>query len=49
MALGICFFGLFFILYNIAVSYTTAAAPVSRWRRCRSTPWSSVRSLAWNG
>lgn len=23
--LGICFFGLFFILYNIAVSYTTAA------------------------
>lgn len=25
MALGICFFGLFFILYNIAVSYTTAA------------------------
>jgi drug/metabolite transporter (DMT)-like permease len=24
-ALGICFFGLFFILYNIAVSYTTAA------------------------
>ncbi|MEH2485915.1 DMT family transporter [Bradyrhizobium sp. AZCC 2230] len=25
MALGVCFFGLFFILYNIAVSYTTAA------------------------
>jgi drug/metabolite transporter (DMT)-like permease len=25
MLLGICFFGLFFILYNIAVSYTTAA------------------------
>ncbi|MDN5006198.1 DMT family transporter [Bradyrhizobium sp. GCM10027634] len=25
IALGICFFGLFFILYNIAVSYTTAA------------------------
>lgn len=24
-ALGICFFGLFFIFYNIAVSYTTAA------------------------
>src|SRR5947199_1478678 len=24
-ALGLCFFGLFFILYNIAVSYTTAA------------------------
>jgi drug/metabolite transporter (DMT)-like permease len=24
-ALGICFFGLFFILYNIAVGYTTAA------------------------
>ncbi|PPQ17900.1 EamA family transporter [Bradyrhizobium sp. AC87j1] len=24
-ALGVCFFGLFFILYNIAVSYTTAA------------------------
>src|SRR5947209_16027108 len=24
-ALGFCFFGLFFILYNIAVSYTTAA------------------------
>jgi drug/metabolite transporter (DMT)-like permease len=23
--LGICFFGLFFVLYNIAVSYTTAA------------------------
>lgn len=25
VALGICFFGLFFVLYNIAVSYTTAA------------------------
>ena len=25
MALGVCFFGLFFILYNLAVSYTTAA------------------------
>jgi drug/metabolite transporter (DMT)-like permease len=25
MALGICFFGLFFVLYNIAMSYTTAA------------------------
>src|SRR5436305_10129258 len=24
-ALGFCFFGLFFVLYNIAVSYTTAA------------------------
>jgi drug/metabolite transporter (DMT)-like permease len=24
-ALGICFFGLFFILYNVAISYTTAA------------------------
>jgi drug/metabolite transporter (DMT)-like permease len=24
-ALGICFFGVFFVLYNIAVSYTTAA------------------------
>jgi drug/metabolite transporter (DMT)-like permease len=24
-SLGVCFFGLFFILYNIAVSYTTAA------------------------
>jgi drug/metabolite transporter (DMT)-like permease len=24
-ALGLCFFGLFFILYNVAVSYTTAA------------------------
>src|SRR3954453_15760215 len=24
-ALGVCFFGLFFILYNIAVGYTTAA------------------------
>jgi drug/metabolite transporter (DMT)-like permease len=24
-ALGLCFFGLFFILYNIAVGYTTAA------------------------
>src|SRR3954454_24464769 len=24
-ALGACFFGLFFVLYNIAVSYTTAA------------------------
>src|SRR5207344_2440125 len=23
--LGVCFFGLFFILYNLAVSYTTAA------------------------
>src|SRR3954453_8215007 len=26
-ALGLCFFGLFFVLYNIAVSYTTAARP----------------------
>src|SRR5262249_46789262 len=25
VALGLCFFGLFFVLYNIAVSYTTAA------------------------
>lgn len=25
VALGICFFGFFFILYNVAVSYTTAA------------------------
>jgi drug/metabolite transporter (DMT)-like permease len=25
VALGICYFGLFFVLYNIAVSYTTAA------------------------
>lgn len=25
VALGICFFGLFFVLYNIAVGYTTAA------------------------
>jgi drug/metabolite transporter (DMT)-like permease len=25
VALGICFFGLFFVLYNVAVSYTTAA------------------------
>ena len=24
-ALGLCFFGLFFVLYNLAVSYTTAA------------------------
>jgi drug/metabolite transporter (DMT)-like permease len=24
-ALGLCFFGLFFILYNVAISYTTAA------------------------
>ena len=24
-ALGLCFFGLFFVLYNIAVSFTTAA------------------------
>ena len=24
-ALGICFFGLFFVFYNIAVGYTTAA------------------------
>ena len=24
-ALGVCFFGLFFILYNIAISFTTAA------------------------
>ncbi|WP_265441723.1 DMT family transporter [Bradyrhizobium sp. SEMIA] len=47
--LGICFFGLFFILYNIAVSYTTAPAPAWRWRRCRSTPWWSVRSWAWSG
>jgi len=23
--LGICFFGLFFVLYNVAVAYTTAA------------------------
>jgi len=25
IALGLCFFGLFFVLYNLAVSYTTAA------------------------
>ena len=25
MLLGICFFGLFFVLYNIAISFTTAA------------------------
>jgi drug/metabolite transporter (DMT)-like permease len=25
VALGLCFFGLFFVLYNVAVSYTTAA------------------------
>src|SRR5262245_51798259 len=25
VALGLCFFGLFFVLYNIAMSYTTAA------------------------
>src|ERR1700726_4224367 len=25
MLLGLCFFGLFFVLYNIAISYTTAA------------------------
>ena len=25
IALGLCFFGLFFVLYNIAMSYTTAA------------------------
>ena len=25
VALGLCFFGLFFVLYNIAVGYTTAA------------------------
>lgn len=25
MMLGVCFFGLFFVLYNIAISYTTAA------------------------
>jgi len=25
ITLGVCFFGLFFVLYNIAVSYTTAA------------------------
>src|SRR5450759_709127 len=24
-ALGLCFFGMFFVLYNIAVGYTTAA------------------------
>lgn len=41
--LGVCFFGLFFILYNVAISFTTAARaslalatlPLStmRWRR----------------
>ena len=25
MALGVCFFGMFFVLYNIAIGYTTAA------------------------
>jgi len=30
-ALGLCFFGLFFVLYNLAVSFTTAA----RASRCR--------------
>src|SRR5260370_13425682 len=26
-ALGLCFFGLFFVLYNIAIGFTTAARP----------------------
>src|SRR5262245_52829488 len=25
VSLGVCYFGLFFILYNVAISYTTAA------------------------
>jgi hypothetical protein len=41
--LGLCFFGLFFVLYNIAIGFTTAAAPASRWRRCRCIPWWSER------
>src|SRR3954462_9582784 len=35
-ALGLCFFGLFFVFYNVAVSFTTAAAQVSRYQHCRS-------------
>jgi hypothetical protein len=38
-ALGLSFFGLFFILYNIAISYTTAARATWHWRRFRCTPW----------
>ncbi len=41
-ALGFCFFGVFFVLYNIAMSYTTAARARSRWRHCRCAPWWSA-------
>ena len=47
-ALGFCFFGVFFVLYNIAMTFTTAARARSRWRRCRCTPWWSARCSASN-
>jgi drug/metabolite transporter (DMT)-like permease len=45
-ALGLCFFGLFFVLYNIAIGFTTAVAPVSRSQRCRFIRWWSERCSA---
>jgi drug/metabolite transporter (DMT)-like permease len=42
-ALGLCLFGLFFVLYNIAVlrsAIRLRRAPASRFRPCRYKPWS---------
>jgi drug/metabolite transporter (DMT)-like permease len=38
-ALGIAFFGLFFVLYNIAVSYTTAARAALALSTLPLQPW----------
>ena len=38
--LGVFFFALFFVIYNVAMSYTTAArGSLARSARCRSSPW----------
>ena len=37
--LGICFFGLFFILYNVAMSFTTAARASLALATFRCRPW----------
>src|SRR3979411_2301231 len=45
-ALGLCFFCFFFALYNIAIGFTPAVAPVSRSQRCRFIRWWSERCSA---
>lgn len=41
-ALGLCFFGLFFVLSVLR----PRRAPASRWQRCRCIPWWSGRCSA---